>query len=190
MQTLGAAPFRGDPEGHVAAGGQLLAGRGAAELDAEQGVLAGVRPKLRGVAARSPRGAPMMQRMRCMRTRLRRGTHGDDDRARPGSAASVLASGLLAGAAGAAAMTLAEKIEQAITGRPNSYVPAHTLERLLGLQPRPDRERQGRLVRPFAAEVAFGDCWLTRLKSRSETPALSAFRAWLLAWPEVSPDAP
>lgn len=40
--------------------------------------------------------------------------------------------GLLAGAAGVAAMTLAEKLEQAITKRPDSYVPAHTLERLLG----------------------------------------------------------
>jgi hypothetical protein len=52
-----------------------------------------------------------------------------------------LARGLLAGAAGVAAMTLAEKIEQALTGRPNSYVPAHTLERLLRLPWRPDDER-------------------------------------------------
>jgi hypothetical protein len=40
--------------------------------------------------------------------------------------------GLLAGLAGVAAMTLAEKIEQLITKRPNSYVPAHTLQTLLG----------------------------------------------------------
>ena len=58
-----------------------------------------------------------------------------------GSLAEVLASGLLAGAAGVAAMTLAEKLEQAFTGRPNSYAPAHTLERLLGLPERPDEER-------------------------------------------------
>jgi hypothetical protein len=57
--------------------------------------------------------------------------------------AAVLARGLLAGAAGVAAMTLAEKVEQALTGRPNSYVPAHTLERLLGLPAKPDRERLG-----------------------------------------------
>jgi hypothetical protein len=50
--------------------------------------------------------------------------------------------GLAAGAAGVAAMTLAEKLEQRfITGRPNSYVPAHTLERLLGLPHKPDSER-------------------------------------------------
>ncbi len=48
---------------------------------------------------------------------------------------------MLAGAAGVAAMTFGEKAEQAVTGRPNSYVPAHTLERLLGLPKRPDRER-------------------------------------------------
>jgi hypothetical protein len=55
----------------------------------------------------------------------------------------VLASGLLAGAAGVAAMTLAEKVEQSLTGRPNSYVPGHTLERLLGLPSKPDCNRLG-----------------------------------------------
>jgi hypothetical protein len=55
----------------------------------------------------------------------------------------LVARGLLAGAAGVAAMTLAEKLEQAVTGRPNSYVPARTLERLLGLPARPDGERLG-----------------------------------------------
>jgi len=49
--------------------------------------------------------------------------------------------GLLAGAAGVAAMTAAEKVEQLFTKRPNSYVPAHTLERLLQLPHKPDEER-------------------------------------------------
>jgi hypothetical protein len=57
------------------------------------------------------------------------------------STGQVLACGLLAGLAGVAAMTVAEKLEQAVTGRPNSYVPAHTLERLLGLDERPDEDR-------------------------------------------------
>ncbi|MEJ7679476.1 MAG: hypothetical protein WKG06_16770 [Segetibacter sp.] len=48
--------------------------------------------------------------------------------------------GLLAGTAGVAAMTLAEKLEQLITKRPNSYVPAHTLERLLGLPAKQDND--------------------------------------------------
>jgi hypothetical protein len=51
--------------------------------------------------------------------------------------------GLLAGLAGVAAMTLAEKVEQQLTKRPNSYVPAHTLERLLRCQHKPDEERLG-----------------------------------------------
>jgi hypothetical protein len=71
--------------------------------------------------------------------RQRRGARGRS-RTRA-STAEVLALGLLAGAAGVAAMTLAEKIEQAVTKRPNSYVPAHTLERLLGLPEKPDSER-------------------------------------------------
>jgi len=41
--------------------------------------------------------------------------------------------GLVAGAAGMVAMTLTEKVEQRVTGRPSSYVPARVLERLLGL---------------------------------------------------------
>ena len=49
--------------------------------------------------------------------------------------------GALAGAAGVAVMTAVEKIEQAFTARPNSYVPAHTLERLLRLPRKPDHER-------------------------------------------------
>jgi hypothetical protein len=57
--------------------------------------------------------------------------------------AELIMQGLLAGLVGVAAMTAAEKLEQAITGRPNSYVPAHTLERLLGLPRKPDRERLG-----------------------------------------------
>jgi LysR family transcriptional regulator of beta-lactamase len=46
--------------------------------------------------------------------------------------------------------------------------------------------RQGRLARPFQAEVSLGAYWLTRLKSRDETPAMAAFRLWLLAQPEVA----
>ena len=59
---------------------------------------------------------------------------------RPSTGASLFR-GLLAGLAGVAAMTVAEKFEQTLTRRPDSYVPAHTLERLLRLPERPDRER-------------------------------------------------
>lgn len=48
--------------------------------------------------------------------------------------------GLLAGIAGVAAMTLTEKLEQLITKRPNSYVPAHTLQHLLDSSNKKDND--------------------------------------------------
>ncbi len=54
---------------------------------------------------------------------------------------NAAAKGLLAGVVGVAVMTAGEKLEQAFTHRPNSFVPAHTLERLLGAPRRPDRDR-------------------------------------------------
>ncbi len=50
--------------------------------------------------------------------------------------------GMIAGLAGTAVMTASEKLEQALTGRPNSYIPAHALERVLGLPTKPDQERR------------------------------------------------
>lgn len=38
----------------------------------------------------------------------------------------------------------------------------------------------GRLVRPFPVEVSLGSYWLTWLQSRSLTPAMLAFRDWLV----------
>jgi hypothetical protein len=55
---------------------------------------------------------------------------------------NALIGGLAAGLAGVAAMTVGEKLEQMVSGRPNSFVPAHTLERLLGLPVQPDSERR------------------------------------------------
>jgi hypothetical protein len=49
--------------------------------------------------------------------------------------------GLVAGLVGVAAMTAGEKLEQLFTHRPNSFMPAHTLERLLRLPHKPDAER-------------------------------------------------
>lgn len=48
--------------------------------------------------------------------------------------------GLVAGAAGAVVMTVGEKIEQRLTGRPDSHVPARVLERLTGAAERPRRQ--------------------------------------------------
>jgi hypothetical protein len=46
---------------------------------------------------------------------------------------NLLVDGVLAGLAGGVAMTMTEKVEQHYTHRPNSYVPAVTLGRLVGV---------------------------------------------------------
>ena len=51
---------------------------------------------------------------------------------------TAAACGVAAGLTGVAAMTAAEKVEQAITGRPNSYVPARALLTLLANDPGDD----------------------------------------------------
>ena len=48
--------------------------------------------------------------------------------------------GAAAGLLGAAVMTTGEKVEQAVTGRPDSYVPARTLLTLLGRRPAPSAQ--------------------------------------------------
>ena len=48
--------------------------------------------------------------------------------------------GAVAGAAGVAVMTLGEKVEQRFTGRPDSYMPARVLERLLRRPEAPGRQ--------------------------------------------------
>ena len=62
-----------------------------------------------------------------------------------------------AGAVGVAAMTLAEKLEQRVTGRPDSHVPARTLERLLGLPESPNEQpRSLNLLMHFGQGVLLG----------------------------------
>ena len=51
---------------------------------------------------------------------------------RPALLLAAAGRGALAGLAGVAVMTAGEKLEQALTGRPNSYVPARALLTLLG----------------------------------------------------------
>ncbi|TQJ85376.1 hypothetical protein FBY22_4148 [Streptomyces sp. SLBN-31] len=59
---------------------------------------------------------------------------------RRGMLKRALWQGLLAGTAGGVVMTLGEKAEQAVTGRPDSHVPARVLQRLAGLPERPGRQ--------------------------------------------------
>jgi len=55
--------------------------------------------------------------------------------ARPASLLPAAARGAVAGLLGVAAMTAAEKLEQSMTHRPNSYVPGRTLQTLVGKRP-------------------------------------------------------
>lgn len=65
--------------------------------------------------------------------------------------------GLLAGTGGVIAMTLSEKLEQRLTGRPDSYMPAHTFERLLGSRWRPDEQRRAlNLATHFGGAILLG----------------------------------
>jgi hypothetical protein len=59
--------------------------------------------------------------------------------------------GMVAGVAGAAVMTAAEKLEQRLSGRPDSYVPARVLQRLAGMQ-----EQPGRQPRPVNLTMHYG----------------------------------
>jgi len=62
-------------------------------------------------------------------------------------------------------------VEAAMQGAGVALAPSSMFERELG---------EGRLVRPFATEVMNGSYWLTRLRSKAQSPAMQAFRAWLL----------
>jgi hypothetical protein len=59
----------------------------------------------------------------------------------------ALVQGAAAGFVGVTAMTLGEKLEQGLTGRPSSHIPARTFERAMGLPERPGRQ-------PVALNVA------------------------------------
>jgi hypothetical protein len=86
-----------------------------------------------------------------MTSNVRRNTGGGRLRA----AGTGAAAGAVAGIAGAAAMAAAAKAEQLMTRRPDSYVPAHTLGRLLGLRDA-DRDAWARNMAMHYASGAVG----------------------------------
>lgn len=63
--------------------------------------------------------------------------------------------GLVAGAVGVAAVTVAEQVALRFTGRPDFYVPARTLERLSG---RPREANGNRLGMNWAMHWGQGPC--------------------------------
>ena len=62
---------------------------------------------------------------------------------RPEGLLAAAARGAVAGVVGVAVMTTAEKVEQALTHRPDSYVPGRTLLTLLGRHPGDDERPLG-----------------------------------------------
>ena len=72
---------------------------------------------------------------------------GTGSRGRGSALLGAAGRGMVAGLVGVAAMTAGEQLEQALTRRPDSYVPARTLLRLLGRRPN-DRDQ------PFVANHA------------------------------------
>ena len=66
------------------------------------------------------------------------------------------ARGMVAGAVGVVVMTLAEKVEQRLTGRPDSEVPARTLQRVLGRRDDPARRWLMNPVMHFGQAVMLG----------------------------------
>ena len=63
-------------------------------------------------------------------------------------------------------------VEAAMQGAGVALAPARMFEREL---------QAGRLVRPFELEVSTGGYWLTWVKSKRMTPAMQAFRTWIVA---------
>jgi len=62
-------------------------------------------------------------------------------------------------------------IEAALLGAGIALAPVRIFNHLL---------QSERLVRPFAAEIDLGGYWLTRLQSRPESAAMTAFSGWLM----------
>jgi hypothetical protein len=92
---------------------------------------------------------------------------------------SVAARGAAAGAAGTVAMTLGELLEQRLTHRPDSYVPAHTLARLLGLRD-PDADRPARnWAMHLGTGASVGILRAVMARANLRGPAASFLHTWV-----------
>jgi hypothetical protein len=94
--------------------------------------------------------------------------------------------GAAAGLVGVGAMTLGEKVEQLVTGRPSSYVPARTLGRLLGLS-RPDADRWPRnMLMHYGNGIVLGAVRGIMAAANLRGPQATALHAPLrLAWDQT-----
>jgi hypothetical protein len=94
--------------------------------------------------------------------------------------------GAAAGLVGVGAMTLGEKLEQLVTGRPSSYVPARTLGRLLGLS-RPDADHWPRnMLMHYGNGIVLGAVRGIMAAANLRGPQATALHAPLrLAWDQT-----
>ena len=91
----------------------------------------------------------------------------------------TLLKGFGAGLAGTAVMTAGEKLEQALTGRPDSYVPARTLAHLLHLR-RPDADDVGRnWLMHYGTGAAVGVLRGVMSAANVRGPAASFMHTWV-----------
>lgn len=99
--------------------------------------------------------------------------------ARPSHVLSIVARGAAAGAAGTVAMTLGEWVEQRYTRRPDSYVPARTLARLLHLRD-PDADRPGRnWAMHLGTGASVGVLRAVMARANLRGPAASFLHTWV-----------
>jgi hypothetical protein len=92
---------------------------------------------------------------------------------------TALLKGAAAGLAGGAVMTAVEKAEQAVTGRPGSFVPGRTLAHLLGLPDR-DSDRQARnLAMHFGTAASVGALRGVMSASNLRGPTASFLHTWI-----------
>ena len=95
------------------------------------------------------------------------------------SVAGTLARGVAAGLVGGVVMTAIEKAEQALTGRPDSYVPGRTLAHLVRL-PDPDRDRLTRnLAMHFGTAAAAGVLRGAMAAANLRGPTASFLHTWV-----------
>ena len=90
-----------------------------------------------------------------------------------------MAKGTAAGLIGGAVMTAVEKAEQALTGRPDSYVPGRTLAHLVGLSD-PDSDRLTRnLAMHFGTAATAGVLRAAMSAANLRGPAASFLHTWV-----------
>ena len=94
--------------------------------------------------------------------------------------------GIVSGLAGVAAMTAVEKVEQRFSRRPDSYMPAHTLGRVLGLS-RPDADSWGRnMAMHWGNAVPLGAARGVMAAANLRGPWVAAMHAPMrLAWDQT-----